>query len=498
MIKVFADRKQKDLKNFWGHIVFHPTNAIEDDWGRLFLDKIAEDKAAKTIRIYSNFEDMVDLDDKGELVFDFSKSDTRIDYLVSKGFNLFIAYAFMPNCISKEKDPELLIPRYKDADFYCSYPSEYSKWEEICRAYTQHLVDRYGESTVCNWRMHCYNEPDGPNYFYRNAEDYIVRAKEYCKLYDSFASGVLSVCDKIRIGGPALAMSKNCYEFLEYFLTHIKESGTRLDFISIHSYGGSAGKFEEKVDAFDVMGSLRYTQLAMGVMNALGFENTPIICDEWGASVFGYYDKTKFPSLIFRENEIYSAYFAKMLIKFDELNVPYEEMMLCLSGQHDLTHDFYGSRNFFSKSFYPKPIFNAFVLSNKLGEEKLCSYTSISDAKVSVMPTKHKDGHMSVLMVYADDRFELNLAEKNLEIDMSGLDREYKVFAYVIDKNHSNAYTKFVELGEPQNPSEEVKKQIREAGTLKAEKIGVVSPQNTVVEITAAENSVILLEFFEK
>ena len=79
MIRIFTDKKEKDLKNFWGHIVFHPTNAIEDAWGKLYLDKIAEDGAARTIRIYSMFEEMVTLDENGEMQFDFSKNDARID-----------------------------------------------------------------------------------------------------------------------------------------------------------------------------------------------------------------------------------------------------------------------------------------------------------------------------------------------------------------------------------------------------------------------------------
>ena len=56
---VYADRKDKDIKNFWNHVVFHPTDAMEDDWGMEVLERIHKDKAAKTIRIYSMFEEMV-------------------------------------------------------------------------------------------------------------------------------------------------------------------------------------------------------------------------------------------------------------------------------------------------------------------------------------------------------------------------------------------------------------------------------------------------------
>ena len=82
MIRIFTDKKEKDLKNFWNHIVFHPTDAIEDDWGKRILDKCAEDKAVKTVRIYTMMEDIFTLDENGEMHADYTLNDYRIDYLL--------------------------------------------------------------------------------------------------------------------------------------------------------------------------------------------------------------------------------------------------------------------------------------------------------------------------------------------------------------------------------------------------------------------------------
>ena len=88
MIKIFADRVEKKLENFWNHMVFHPTNAIEDDWGKEHLEKLAADKAVQIVRIYSMFEECVTQDEQGNLQYDFSMSDYRIDYLLEKGFTV--------------------------------------------------------------------------------------------------------------------------------------------------------------------------------------------------------------------------------------------------------------------------------------------------------------------------------------------------------------------------------------------------------------------------
>lgn len=497
MIRIRCDKKDKDLHNFWGHIVFHPTNAIEDDWGKEQLDKIAEDGAARTIRIYSMFEESVTLDENGEMQFDFTNNDKRMDYLVSKGFDLYLVYAFIPPWLAAEQDPSLIKPRYKDIIFYRSEPSDYTKWGEICRVYTQHLVDRYGEEVVAKWRVHCYNEPDWYHFFYDSAKDSHTRAAAYCKLYDYFADGVLAVSDKIQIGGPALGGSPQNFEFLEDFLIHIKETGKRLDFISYHAYGTSPELIEDGRKPTDVRGPLYDTMILKRILRFYGVDHLPLISDEWGAITEGYLDKTRVPEMVFRENEEYAAYFARLITRYDEMDAPYDQIMLCLSGQHDLKGDFMGNRNFFSKSFYPKPIYNAFVLGNKLGDEKMFFYQEFEDEFIDIMPSRHTtDGHMSILLCYGDDGFALPRPTKEFVFEMSGIDKTYRVEKYVIDKTHANAYTKFVELGEPQNPSEEIKQQIREAGALKAEPVGIITPADNKVAVTMENNAVVLLELF--
>lgn len=497
MIRIHCNTKEKDLHNFWGHIVFHPTNAIEDDWGKAQLDKIAEDGAAKVIRIYTMFEEIVTLDENGEMQFDFTMHDYRLDYLLSKGFEPYLVYAFIPPWLSVEQEERLIKPRYKDLIFYRSYPTDYAKWGEICRVYTQHIVDRYGEDVVAKWRMHCYNEPDWYHFFHDSAKTSHERAAEYCKLYDAFVDGVLAVSDKLQIGGLGLGGSPKNFEFLEDFLIHIKETGKRLDFISYHAYGTSPEQIEDGTKPTDVRGPLYDTMILKRMLRVYGVDHLPLVCDEWGAITEGYLDKTRVPEMIFRENEEYAAYFARLLTRYDEMDAPYDQMMLCLSGAHDLKGDFMGNRNFFSKSFYPKPIYNAFVLGNKLGDEKMFFYQDFADEHIDIMPSRHtKDGHMSMLLCYGDDSFTLARPTREFTFEMSGIKQNYRVVKYVIDKTHANAYTKFVELGEPQDPSEEVKQAIREAGALKPEEMGIITPEDNLVSVTMENNAVVLLELF--
>ena len=66
---------KKQQKNFWNQCLFHPTDAVEDSWGKRILDRIAKDGAIETIRIYTMFEDIVYYDENDNLCYDFRLSD---------------------------------------------------------------------------------------------------------------------------------------------------------------------------------------------------------------------------------------------------------------------------------------------------------------------------------------------------------------------------------------------------------------------------------------
>lgn len=500
MIKIFCNKKEKDLKNFWNHIVFHPTDAIEDDWGKRILDKIAEDNAAKTVRIYSMMEDIFTCDENGDIKADYTLNDYRIDYLLSKGFKPHIVYAFIPGWLCERTDitnhSQKSKTRYKGKMLYNSRVTDYSKWAEICRQYTRHIVEKYGEEIVSGWRIHCYNEPDHKGFFYNDAPDMYARLREYCKLYDAFEEGVTSVSKKIPIGGPALAQSGYNLEFLELFLNHVRDNNKKLDFICFHSYGSSISNLNDGTRPLRIRGPLFNAQSIAKIAGICGFSETPLIWDEWGALGSGFLNVEECPKAIFRETEVYSAYFVKMLTHLDEIEFPVEEMMICLSGQHEMKTDFSGFRNFFTLNFYQKPIYNAFVLAARLGNEKLSFYVRRTHEHVSVMPTRHKDGHMSVLFAYADAEFRNELPEIEVPIRFLETGGKYRIEKYVIDEDNANAIKKYRELGCPDNPTEEQKKQIREFATLKPEAAGEISSDKPDYSFAMKNNSVVLLELY--
>ena len=165
VFKVRADKPGERIHNFWNNIHFHPTDAIEDDWGKQILDQVSKDKAAQYIRIYAMLEDIVGRAADGSLTYRFEETDRRIDYLIEKGFKLLICFNFLPKAIAAKPECMSALPRYKGKRINTSEPADYGEWEEVCRVYTAHLLERYGEENLGQWYFHCWNEPDFPQYF---------------------------------------------------------------------------------------------------------------------------------------------------------------------------------------------------------------------------------------------------------------------------------------------------------------------------------------------
>lgn len=429
----------KKQPNFWNHILFHPTDAIEDPWGKRILDRIAADGAAKTVRIYSMFEDIVYLNEKGELQYDWRLSDLRLDYLLEKGYDLLIAYGGMPDCIASstgfKTSASFNKTRYKGKMWNSMPPKNYALWEEICYEYTMHNIRRYGLERVTKWHLQCFNEPDIPAFFMSNLPEsaVAVRSEAYNKMYAGFERGIRRASEKLTLGGPCLAYN---LDFLKQFLNFVKTNDLRLDFISMHNYGTSPELLNNGED-FSVEHNVKKQKNYLAAIRDAGFQHTPIIVDEWGMASCGFHNRTQCPHFLARETEMMAAYFIKLIHAFIREDFKIEQLMICLSGQHEMTEDFSGFRNFFTLNFIAKPIYNAYRMASELGEDFLAA--EYENEHLAVLPTRKEDGQYAVLLTYAAEHFQDNLPA--VEETLTFPDAEGKTFEiYCIDRLHTNPY----------------------------------------------------------
>ncbi len=461
----------KKQPNFWNNCLFHPTDAIEDSWGKRILDRMAEDKSIYTIRLYTMMEDIVYKDMNGNLQYDFRVNDLRLDYLIEKGYDVLLAFAAMPDCIARNTNGKTANSfsgtRYKGKMFNTSPPKDYALWEEVCYQYTKHIVERYGVERVQSWHLQCFNEPDIPSFFMAkvpmaNTQE---RVKEYCKLYEAFEHGIRRVSDKLKIGGAATATSEYAVEFTGLWLQYVKEKNLKLDFISYHSYGVWVNEVQAGTGHISVDNHIKMHEKYMNIIKDCGFADLPIVIDEWGMMPAGFHNKTNNPIFEHRETELFSAYFAKLIHGFIRAGYNIEKLIICLSGQHEMDEDFTGFRNFFSLNYIAKPIYNCYVLASKLGEN-LLEYR-VANENISVIPTKDENGNYSILLSYASEIFKEDIPNLEdivcFEEDITGR----KVSVWCIDKNTTNPYRFCQRAGKEGPETEEEIKLLREEGSLK-------------------------------
>ena len=478
MITIGKDILRKQ-PNFWNHCLFHPTDAVEDPWGRRILDKMSEDKAIKTIRIYTMFEDIVYLDENGQLAYDFRLSDLRLDYLVEKGYDLLLAYGGIPDCIASSTAYKTSIShnktRYKGKMWNSAPPEDPAVWEEICYQYTKHNVERYGIERVSRWHNHCLNEADYGGFFLSqyplDAVD--VRVEAYCKLYEAFLRGVLRVSEKLIVGGPALAYQLG---FLDKFFTHVKEHNLRLDYICFHIYGASPHHLHSGEKKLTVRNNMEQLASYMDVIRAHGFEHKELIMDEWGGTTAGFFNKGDAPELMYRETEVFSAYFVKLIHTLIHSEYELSKMMICLSGQHEMTEEFTGFRGFFTLNFLPKPIYNSYVLASRLGH--LLLDVQAEDPNLAVIPTKTPKGY-AILLTYAGDCFEESLPELEETLSLPADSVGKSATVWCIDRQTANAY-RFYEKMAMGTPTKEDLKLLREKGRLEPVSVHTCTGKETL------------------
>lgn len=487
----------KKQPNFWSHCLFHPTDAVEDPWGKRILDRMSADHSIRTIRIYAMLEDIVYRDGEGNLQYDFRLNDLRLDYLISCGYDLLIAYTAMPDCIaasthcrtshSKNKT------RYKGKMFNTSAPSDYALWEEICYQYTKHLVDRYGLEQVLKWHLHCWNEPDLDGFLLselRGAtpENQQKRLEVYCKMYERFVHALDCVSDQLHIGGPALAMD---FDFLKGFLNFVRENNLHLDYIALHNYGTSPRELHDGSRPLTVANNIQKQATYMQIINDCGLGDREVILDEWGASNLGYFNMEEAPELLFRETEVFSAYYAKLIHEIIRSEFPISQMEICLSGQHEMTEDFSGFRNFFTMNFIAKPIYNAYVMGSRL-YENLLSASGVGE-NTFLVPTKNDQGDYSVLISYASEYFEENIPARTETVSFETPVTGKTVTVYCIDRNTTNPYRLAEKEKIGKEPTDEQIRQLREEGKLKPVQQFVATQAENSVTLNLTPNSTFLI-----
>ena len=432
-------------------------------------------------------------DRNGNPVYDWRIMDGIMDAVTESGCRPLVEIGLMPKDLSVRPDPYRLPKPFGPNEGVGVFfpPKDYEKWAELIRQWARHTKDRY-KNVEEVWLWELWNEPD-IFYFQGTYEDYV-------KLFEYTEQALHEVMPAAVFGGPHVA---GVGKFMQRFLTHCAteknsltgKTGTRLDYIGFHAKGGTA--FKDGHVRMSMLGQLQKHQRGFAMVTSFPeFRNTPIIIGEADPDGAAGMPASQSPSRGYRNVPAYGAYVAAMmkysldLAEREKVNL---KGVLTWAFMFDGMPWFEGYRTLATNGIH-KPVLNAFKMLGRLKGNELplisdgaVGLDEILKASVIVQPDINGmavvDGQSVKVLIwnYHDFLVPAESAPIQLKVKLPpDFGSKAQVIHYRIDDKHSNAYTKWLELGSPQNPDAEMLAELKRAMELEMfEPAGLIDITNS-------------------
>jgi xylan 1,4-beta-xylosidase len=423
-------------------------------------------------------------DANGKPIYDWTIVDRIFDAYRDAGVRPLVEIGFMPEAMTTGPAPyRHSFPKGHLFTGWTYPPKDYKKWGELVFRFAQHLRERYGDAAVKTWLWEVWNEPD-IGYWHGTPE-------EYFKLYDYSTAGVLRAVPYARIGGPESTGPNNdkAANFLREFLDHCAhganaatgKTGAPLAFISFHPKGSP-----KWIGDHVQMGmSNQLSAIDQGFKIVASFpewRKTPIIMGEWDPEGCAACTAKNNPQNGYRNGPLYAAYTALAykstveLAKQDGVNLG---GVVTWAFQFDDQPYFEGLRELATNGI-DKPVLNAFRMLGLLGTTRLpiknqqaISASRIEAAGVRSQPdvdaiATRKDREVDILLFnYHDD--DVAAPSAAVRLTVAGLPQTSKrvlVETFRVDASHSNSFTAWQHMDNPQQPTVDQYRKLEAAGQL--------------------------------
>jgi xylan 1,4-beta-xylosidase len=500
-VRVHADQADGTIAPIWNFFGYDEPNYTYAPNGKKLLGELAALSAPPTyVRVHNLFTsgdgsaslkwgstNVYTEDAAGKPVYDWTILDRIFDTFQATGIKPLVELGFMPEALSTHPQPyRHNFPQKSVGTIYTGWaypPKDYGKWSELIVQFVGHLRERYGDAEVRTWLWEVWNEPD-IGYWQGTPE-------EYFKLYDFSTDAIRRALPRAKVGGPDSTgpAYPKAAEFLRLFLEHCAhrknyvtgKTGAPLDFISYHPKGspkwlgdhvqmGIARQLASIEEGFRIVASFpewRRTPIVLG-------ESDPEGCAACSAQ-----DN---PQNSYRNGPLYPAYTAEALSRTIELASAERVNLLgtvTWAFEFEDQPPFAGFRELATNGI-DKPVLNCFRMFGLLGSRRVKATSSgalltkdILDAGVrgqpdiSVIATR-KDREVEVLVWnYHDD--DLPRTAAPIDLMVNGLPPEAnrgRLEQFLVDSEHSNAFTAWKKMGSPELLSVEQHQQLEQAGQL--------------------------------
>ena len=250
-----------------------PGTLIRDD-SQVQLKLAVDELGFRYIRFHAVFHDVLGTVkiENGKTIYNWSKIDQLYDDLLARHIRPFVELGFTPKALATSEN----------SIFYWNGNTSHPKpegWHDLVDAFIRHIEERYGRDEVRTWFFEVWNEPNLSG-FWEGADQ-----KAYFELYDLTSKTIKSIDPALRVGGPSTAGAA----WVPEFLSHVKQSGAAVDFVTTHTYGvqggflDEEGKSDTKLDPSPdaIVGDVRRVREQI---SASPFPGLPLYFTEWSTS----------------------------------------------------------------------------------------------------------------------------------------------------------------------------------------------------------------------
>ena len=433
----------------------------------------------------------------GTPVYAWTLVDRVYDTIAGAGFRPVIELGFLPRDLVPTEAQAASWSRdvghesYEMDGLWKHPPRDYARWEELCARFVDHLVGRFGRETVAQWHFEVWNEPNIPNYWKGSFDD-------YCRLYDHSAAGVTRALPAARIGGPGLARpaEPSANEFLRRFLAHCisgrnwatGRTGTRLDFISIHTKGAHYRprriyNWQHPIEREAPSTARMLRDVEVGLETIGGFpelRERPVVVDECDPAVGTIYGVHDNPNFVVTNTEYYPAFLCALVRRVLDLDRAFGDRIAFITSwafYMEGKRFFEGNRTLVTNDNLEKPIMNGLRLLSRLGETRLGVESTgrrdhldvdgpVEEAEVDALAAE-SPGKVTVLVWHrADAWWAEGCARVALVLERLPFPGPVVVRHLRLDGHHSNTYAEWHRQGRPEDPGPAQLARLHESGRL--------------------------------
>lgn len=441
------------LKRSWSKLMTfgRAAEGLRGEWQKQ-LREVQKDIPFEYIRFHGIFSDdmmVYHIDEEGKPVYNFRLIDQLIDFFMEVNLKPFVEIGFMPNDLASNKEQTIF---WWNANV--SYPKDMSRWVDLVKRFLIHCIDRYGLQEVRKWYFEIWNEPDLKDAFWYGNDEM------FFQLFKETFTAIKEIDPMLKTGGcgATSGIPKWNMKLMDFCL----ENNLTIDFISIHPYpieltnksqnqffykGKQVGKYTlaDKDFIIKTVKQLR-EQLKMK-----GLNNLEIHITEFNSNVqWDYVNDTMFKAPFLVKNVLENNNLVASLGYWAFTDI-FEERWMS-------PHIFHGGFGFITNNGLKKPIYHAYKLLNKLGEEIISKNDEYiitkkgSDYQVLIFNYHHFDSlyknsdesHMSYL-----DRYEVfeHPHRKIVKLILNGLNGNYRINTYRLNRNHGSIFDQWLKMG---------------------------------------------------